>query len=94
MRKNNGLLFMVQQISLPGEIVMKRIVDPYWISFALIIIGLLMIMYSAGESNRVSHTEGNIILAAHSLAGGMIVSSGMISLVILKVFGNNKDEKE
>jgi hypothetical protein len=72
---------------------MKRIIDPYWVSFALIVIGLLMIMYAAGESHRVDRVVGNI-LAAHSLAGGMIVSSGIISLAILKVFGRDNDEKK
>ena len=61
-----------------------------WVPIAGIVVGAL-IMMGAGTSR---HHTNDLTYAAGVLAGGMIVSSGMISLVILKVFGNNKDEKE
>jgi hypothetical protein len=66
-------------------------IDPYWISIVGIIAGALIMfgaMSTPGHSNDLASVAG-------VLTGGMMVSSGMISLAILNVFGkNNNDEKK
>ena len=67
-------------------------ISPYWVSIAAIVVGGLMIMCSMTSSSRVG-TEESLFFAANILAGGMIVSTGILSLTLLKIFGKNDNEK-
>ena len=72
-------------------------ISPYWVSIAAIVIGGLMIMFavSAPEPRQGGDlaTYKGLVFAAHILAGGMIVSTGILSLTLLKIFGKNDNEK-
>ena len=65
--------------------------SPRLVSIAAVVVGGLMIMYAVSAPNRVGDlaTFKGLVFAAHILAGGMIVSTGILSLTLLEIFGKN-----
>ena len=61
-----------------------------WVSMIGIVAGAVIMAGSGGTQGYSNH----LTYAAGILAGGMMISSGMISLAILSVFGKNNDDKK
>ncbi|MCL2622409.1 MAG: hypothetical protein FWD31_01985 [Planctomycetaceae bacterium] len=69
--------------------------DPYWVSLAVIIFGVVLIclplVYFDGWKHGVSHYDLAYIMSmiatiAMKLVGGLLVAAGLLSLTISEIF--------